>query len=133
MEYPKPMYKADSPAPKYVNSFKEERDAKDQGWSVNYIHRDWPKAAYDAAGKMQLVGSEEEAAELGLSFTKPEAVEAAPAALAAVAQQSTENTNILQSLIDGLERRISELEVKLADLEAAADKKTSRKAKESAA
>jgi len=133
MEYPKPMYKADSAAPKYVNSFKEERDAKDQGWSINYIHRDWPKAAYDAAGKMQLVNSEEEAAELGLSFTKPEVIEAAPAALAAVAQQSTENTNILQSQIDGLERRISDLEVKVADFEATLTAPKPKSKKDSAA
>lgn len=130
MEYPKPMYKADEANPKYVNSLKEQREAKEQGWQLEYIHRDWPKGAWDQEGNFVLAQSEEDAIERGLSFEKPEAVPAAASTVAAFAARADENTSILQSLIDGLERRLSDAEVKIADLE---DRLAAKRSKKDAA
>ncbi len=115
MEFPKPMYRADEPNPKYVNSLKEQTDLKDKGWQLEYIHRDWPKGAWDQDGNFTLAQSEEDAQERGLSFEKPK-LEPAVAAMQK-AQAASEDIGTLQSQLDTLETRLSDAEVKIADLE----------------
>jgi len=129
MEWPKPMYKAGESQPKYPVSEKEVAVLKDQGWTLNYIHQDWPKGAWDEDGNFQLAKSEEDAAARGLSFTKPTVVTAAAALKQAAA--SREDTITLQSQMDLLEARLAEAEVKIADLEAAFIEKPSPKSKKS--